>query len=68
MAPLSPAAVLARAAAASGNPPLPVPPPVSAAVAARFPEPAIDFATPAFEGGRQAFTRIGELHDVLAGL
>ena len=68
LAPLSPAAMLARAAAASGNPPLPVPPPVSAAVAARFPEPAIVFATPAFEGGRQAFTRIGELHDVLAGL
>jgi hypothetical protein len=43
-------------------------PAVSPAVAARFPEPAVSFATPAFEPGRTAFTRNGELRAILHGL
>ena len=49
----------------TGGPPLPVAPPVSAAVAARFPEPAVSFATPAFENGRQAFTHSDEMRAIL---
>jgi hypothetical protein len=56
--------------------PLPLPPtpavvsvpPISAAVAARFPEPNVSFATPAFEPGRSAFTTNDELHGLLLGL
>ncbi|MEP7139047.1 MAG: hypothetical protein ABI745_05435, partial [Caldimonas sp.] len=47
---------------------VPVPDPVPAAVAARFPEPAVTFATPAFEPGRQTFTTDQELHAILYGL
>ena len=43
-------------------------PAISPAVAARFPEPAVTFATPAFEPGRSAFTRNDELRAVLHGL
>ena len=46
------AAAGAAAADAAGLPGPPVPP----AIAARFPEPAVSFATPAFEPGRTAFT------------
>ncbi|MEP7302768.1 MAG: M14 family zinc carboxypeptidase [Caldimonas sp.] len=42
--------------------------PISAAVAARFPEPAVAFATPAFEAGRTAFTTDDELRAILHGL
>jgi len=56
------------ASAANGGPPLPVPPPRSAAVAARFPAPAASFATPAFAPGRQAFTDSDELRAILYGL
>ncbi len=48
--------------------PVPVPDAVPAAVAARFPEPALDFATPAFAPGRQTFTTDEELHAILYGL
>jgi len=47
--------------------PLPAPT-VSAAVAARFPEPAVNLATPAFEAGRIAFTSNDELGAILHGL
>jgi len=47
--------------------PLPAPS-VSAAVAARFPEPAVTFATPAFEPGRTTFTSNDELGAILHGL
>jgi hypothetical protein len=47
---------------------VPVPDAVPAAVAARFPEPAIDFATPAFAPGRVAFTTDEELRAILFGL
>jgi len=55
-------------------PPLPPTPavvsvaPVSAAVAARFPEPNVTFSTPAFAAGRTAFTNNDELHVFLEGL
>ena len=60
--------VRATLAAPNGGPPLPVPPARSAAVAARFPEPATTFATPAFAPGRQAFTDSDELRAILYGL
>jgi hypothetical protein len=47
----------------------PIPAPiVPAAVAARFPEPAVSFATPAFEPGRTAFTTNQELRNIVHGL
>ena len=56
-------------------PPVPTPsppvvsvPPISPAVAARFPEPATSFATPAFEPGRTAFTTHEEMRAILRGL
>jgi hypothetical protein len=56
--------------------PLDVPPgamgaasaPYGAAVAARFPDPPVEYTTPAFEAGRAGFTSNAELHDFLAGL
>jgi hypothetical protein len=48
--------------------PLPQASAVPAAVAAHFPEPALTFATPAFEPGRQAMTRDDELRSILFGL
>jgi hypothetical protein len=49
--------------------PLPTPTPsVPPAVAARFPEPAVSFATPAFEPGRTTFTSNDELGPILHGL
>ena len=47
--------------------PLPAPT-VPPAVAARFPEPAVNFATPAFEAGRATFTSNDELGAILHGL
>jgi len=47
--------------------PLPTPS-VPAAIAARFPEPAVSFATPAFDAGRTAFTTNAELGALLRGL
>ena len=47
---------------------LPVPEAMPPAVAARFPEPALSFPTPAFEPGRQTFTTDDELRAILAGL
>jgi len=44
--------------------PLPTPS-VPPAIAARFPEPAVSFATPAFDAGRTAFTTNAELSSVL---
>ena len=43
-------------------------PSVPATVAARFPEPAVSFATPAFEAGRSTFTSNAELAAILHGL
>lgn len=40
----------------------------SAAVEARFPEPAVNYRTPAFEPGRTGFTTNAELHDALQAL
>ena len=42
--------------------------PFRPAVAARFPEPALSFATPAFEPGRSAFTSNAELRTIVHGL
>ena len=50
------------------TPPVVSVPPVSPAIAARFPEPNVSFATPAFEAGRTAFTTNDELHAFLLGL
>ena len=47
--------------------PLPMPA-VPPAVAARFPEPAVTFATPAFEPGRTTFTSNEELGAIVHGL
>ena len=47
--------------------PLPAPS-VAPAIAARFPEPALTFATPAFEPGRTAFTSNAELRAIVRGL
>ncbi|HEV7577152.1 MAG TPA: M14 family metallocarboxypeptidase [Caldimonas sp.] len=47
--------------------PLPTPI-VPAAIAARFPEPAVTFATPAFEPNRTTFTGNDELRAILHGL
>jgi zinc carboxypeptidase len=67
----------ASAAAAIATPVRPAPPIVFAplpapavppAVAARFPEPAVSFATPAFEPGRTAFTSNDELSAIVHGL
>jgi hypothetical protein len=49
-------------------PPVLAGPPVSPAIAARFPEPAINFATPAFEPGRTAYTTNDELRAILRRL
>ena len=43
-------------------------PPASPQIAARFPEPNVGFATPAFEAGRTAFTTNDELYAFLQGL
>jgi hypothetical protein len=47
--------------------PLPSPS-VAPAIAARFPEPAVSFGTPAFEPGRTTFTTNAELHAIVRGL
>ena len=47
--------------------PLPTPN-VPPAIAARFPEPAVSFATPAFDAGRTDFTTNAELGTLLRGL
>jgi enamine deaminase RidA (YjgF/YER057c/UK114 family) len=79
----APAPRLAAASAASGGalppatiarpvlppaPPVLSGPPVPPAIAARFPEPAVSFATPAFEPGRTAYTTNDELAAILHGL
>ena len=70
----APRFVAAPAPAAVPLPPLPPTPAVvsvpavSPAVAARFPEPNVVFATPAFETGRTAFTTNDELRSILRGL
>jgi len=56
--------------------PLDVPPgampgasaPYGAAVAARFPDPAVDYQTPAFAPDHPGYTSNAEMHDFLAGL
>ena len=48
--------------------PTPAPPAESAAVAARFPEPAVIYRTPAFEPGRAGFTTNAELRNLIRAL
>jgi Zinc carboxypeptidase len=48
--------------------PAPAPPAESAAVAARFPDPAVVYRTPAFEPGRTGFTTNAELRNLIRGL
>ena len=48
--------------------PTPAPPAESAAVAARFPEPAVVYRTPAFEPGRAGFTTNAELRNLIRAL
>jgi len=77
VSPPSAAASAASAPAAVASPvrspsnvvvtPLPTPN-VPPAIAARFPEPAVSFATPAFDAGRTAFTTNAELGTLLRGL
>jgi len=43
-------------------------PPYAAAVAARFPDPAVNYRTPAFDNGRTGFTSNAELQFLLRGL
>ncbi len=65
VAPASPATVAPPA------PPLPAAlagPPYSAAVAARFPDPSVNFATPAFQDDRAGFTTDAEMQALLRGL
>jgi len=59
--PVPPLVVAATPSLAAG-------PAVPAAVAAHFPEPALTFASPAFEPGREAMTRDDELRSILFGL
>jgi hypothetical protein len=66
--PVRPAPAPGSPAAPIHDAPLPVAPPVPAAIAMHFPEPAVTFATPAFEPGRDAFTRSDELRSILYGL
>ena len=66
VAPVLPAPIVRPTLAAT---PLVQPGPrVSAALAAQFPEPAVSFATPAFEPGRTAYTTHEELASILHGL
>ena len=73
----APAPALASPSAAAAAIPVPVPaasapppPPQveSAAVAARFPDPAVSYRTPAFEPGHAGFTSNAELRTILHGL
>jgi hypothetical protein len=67
--PPAPAIAFAGGGAAPSVVVTPIPAPiVPAAVAARFPEPAVSFATPAFEPGRTAFTTNQELRNIIHGL
>lgn len=50
------------------RPPAVVPVPLSPAVAARFPEPNVDYRTPALQPGRTDFTTDSELQSLLRGL
>jgi hypothetical protein len=77
--PPTPSVSAAAATSPAGAPPSLAPSPpaaavvppdatVPAAIAARFPEPAVTFATPAFEAGRRAFTSNAELRSIVRGL
>ena len=66
--PIAPPPVPARSVPEQVVAPVPKPDAIPAAVAARFPEPALSFATPAFAPGRQTFTTDEELHAILYGL
>ena len=63
-------AVVPQAASESGAPASAPPPgvPYGAAVAARFPDPAVTYRTPAFEPGRSSFTSNAELQSALRAL
>lgn len=64
--PVAPPARLVTAPDAA--PRIPQPPPAPPGVAARFPEPAVSFQTPAFAPGRTDFSRSDEVRAILAGL
>lgn len=72
-APVGPAPNLLPSAAAAATMPAPgtsatSPPVESAAVAARFSEPAVSYRTPAFESGHPGFTSNAELRTLMHGL
>ena len=67
----APAPAIAQAPAPASSveaAPTPAPPAESAAVAARFPEPAVVYRTPAFEPGRAGFTTNAELRNLIRAL
>ena len=67
----APAPTIAQAPAPESSvqaAPTPAPPAESAAVAARFPEPAVVYRTPAFEPGRAGFTTNAELRNLIRAL
>ncbi len=55
-------------ASSPADPPAELAPPYGEAVAARFPEPAVQYRTPAFEPGRRSFTSNAELAAALRAL
>lgn len=70
---VAPAPAVAQAPVSAPAPtvqaaPTPAPPAESAAVAARFPDPAVAYRTPAFEPGRAGFTTNAELRNLIRGL
>ena len=67
-APAPESVVVAQPAAESVSPTLPSSLPYSAAVAARFPDPAVTYRTPAFEPGHSGFTTNAEMQSALRAL
>lgn len=68
-APTAAAATAAPAPASVPAEPVPAPTPqLEAAVAARFPDPAVNYRTPAFQNGHAGFTSNAELQALLRGL
>ena len=73
-APLAPPSIVLPPASTPPAPAPPAPPavpptaPYGAAVAARFPDPAVNYATPAFKDARTGFTTNTEMQTALRGL
>ncbi len=64
----TPAVAAAPAAPVASPAPAPTPAPYSAAVAARFPDPAITYSTPGLQTGRSRYSSHAEVSDWLATL